>query len=266
MVRSSLIFAVLVLLFLGGIHSRQKAQRVHLREQPPQLSYLPDREVLDVLSLGYKTFLADMIWVRTLQYRERGNPRRLVPQYADAIIHLDPEFKPIYKWAATTLVFARGSAQDNIRKANHYLELGAKQFPKDPNYYYTMGVNWAFYYPAKDKEERAIYRRKAIEAFQFAMQRPNSPRGIPLLISGLLTYDGDEAKLAFLRQAYWSESDPQARRVMELRLRELGGDATDRLIERKRRLQKHWRKSNFDYLPEGLALFVGERMSYSPVD
>jgi len=261
-IRGTLLFASVVLLFLSSINSALDARRVHLTVEQSQVSVLPDEEVLEALSLGYKTFWADVIWIRALQYREKGNSRRLVPRFADAILHLDPAFKAAYRWAGTTLVFANGISQERVTKANEYLERGMQQFPEDPYYPYTVGTNWALFYPAKDKREKTEMKERGIKYLQIAMQMRGAPENIPMLIAGLMDKSNPGAKLDFLEQAYVSESDPEVKRSIERRIAGLGDIDHERAFERSKRQRSRWVQANYPFVLPGLAYQFGPRASF----
>jgi len=228
---------------------------------------IPSTNTLRVLSLGYENFMADMIWVRLLQFHQTGQNRSHLPHYIDAVIELDPEFKAAYRWGATAMLFSGGrTSRENVLASNRYLLAGMEQFPDDYYYPYTLGLNWAFYYPARnEKEERAKIRR-AVEYLHIAMQKPDVPRGTALLIAGLLRYQEDPGTIIdFLEQAYATEPDPEVRRKIEGRLNRMIGANRRRLFESQRLRRERWLEQNgFDYLPPGLAFHVGHRRTFDP--
>ncbi|MDX9724058.1 MAG: hypothetical protein RBU37_25140 [Myxococcota bacterium] len=263
----ALLLAITVLAFIGSLRAGFDARRARPQVEAEQHSLLPSNATLEVMSLGYRTLVADLIWVRALQYREKGvnRERKLVPIFADAIIHLDPDFAPAYRWAANTMVFSGGITEEGVSTSNKYLELAMRRFPDEAYYPYTLALNYAFYYPRLKlpENERRALRDKAIEYLHLAMQRKNHNSGIPLLISGLMD-DEDEAKLAYVEQALLTETDIQVRRVLEGKLAQLSSAQRLRAFELKRRLRNQWLYSNYAYLPFGLAVVLGERLQDRP--
>ena len=55
-------------------------------------SILPNKDALVWMSLGQREFVADLIWIRALQYNTLHDDAHLVENFADAIIALDPDF------------------------------------------------------------------------------------------------------------------------------------------------------------------------------
>jgi len=261
-IRGALVFALIVLTFLGAIHSGLHARWAHTAIGQRQISVLPDNEVLGTLSLGYRTFWADVIWVRALQYRDPKNQLGLVPRFADAMLYLDPEFEAAYRWAANNLVFADGISQEGVTKANEYLERGMNQFPKDPYYPYTIGTNWALFYPERDAEQKRRMKDKGIDYLQIAMQMRSSPTNIPMLIAGLMDKSNTSAKLDFLEQAYVSESDPEVKRTIERRIASLGDNDRERAFERLKRQRSRWVQANYPFVQPGLAYQFGRRAAF----
>ena len=97
-----------------------------------EYSVLPNKEALVWMSLGQQEFLADLIWIRALQYNNIKNEAHMVENFADAIIALDPMFKAVYRWAAVSCVFTSIVTNEKVDHANEYLRMGAKLFPMDP--------------------------------------------------------------------------------------------------------------------------------------
>ncbi len=253
------LLGLVLVVWVGSLRAELAA-----RQQRPVLvtgeeyTMVPGHDALRVMCLGYATFCADLIWLRALQYRGRSGEQRLAPFLADAILYLDPDFEAAYRWAALALIFSGGITQEGVTAAAGYYERAMERFPDDAQYPYALGLAWAMWYPVSSREERAVVRAKGIKYLQVAMQKRNAPPGIPLLISGLLSYDDADTKLAFLEQALLSEGDEKVRRVLEGRLRTMAH--TDRLAAFERlRLQRHlWLEQNYPYLPPGLAFLLGE--------
>ncbi len=212
-----------------------------------EFSVLPNKNALQWMSLGYKEFVADLIWIRALQYNNLKNEAHLAEMFADAIISLDPEFEPVYRYAAINAVFSEDISVAGVERANHYLEMGSERFSSKSYYPYTLAMNYISYYPESGPMPAAERRQKAIYYLQQAMQKKDAPADISLLISGLLNKDESSAKIKFLQQAILTENDPKTKKYLQTRLilmtRDAGDEAT--LLNAKRDL---WRQNHHNYL------------------
>ena len=227
-------------------------QQTHL-EAPKDMgdkeySVLPNKDALVWMSMGQQEFLADLIWIRALQYNNIKNEAHLVENFADAMIALDPDFKAVYRWAAVSCVFSTKITAEKVEHANHYLNLGAERFPLDPYYDYSIAINNITYYPDASKEKEAELRADAIAHLQLAMQKPGADASISLLISGLLNNDDISAKIQFLQQAVLTEEDPEVRKQLQTRLVLLSenSDASYLILSSKR---DQFHRDHYSYLP-----------------
>ena len=50
-------------------------------------------------------------------------------RYLDAVIALDPQFRAVYRYAGTVMMYnLRRIARESIERSNHYLEQGYRKF------------------------------------------------------------------------------------------------------------------------------------------
>jgi hypothetical protein len=221
-----------------------------------EYSVLPNPNALVWMSMGQQEFVADLIWIRALQYNNIKNEAHLAENFADAMIALDPQFKAVYKWASVASVFSDNITPQSVEKANYYLALGAKQFPLDPYYDYSIALNNISYYPKTTEEKDKQLRSDAIAHLQLAMQKPGAEPNISLLISGLLNNDDVSAKIKFLQQAVLTEDDPETKRHLQTRLVLLSESTEDSfLILSAKRDQFH--RDHHPYLPIMLDYMLG---------
>lgn len=213
-----------------------------------EYSVLPNKNALIWMSMGQQEFLADLIWVRALQYNDIKNEAHIAENFADAMIALDPKFKAVYRWAAVAAIFSDNVTIDSVKKANEYLALGAEQFPLDPYYDYSIALNNISFYPKTTPEHDAEVRSEAIAHLQIAMQKPGADANIPMLISGLLNREDDlSAKIQFLQQAVLTENDPEMKQSLQLRLIALSDtNGSPSLMLSKKRDQ--WHQDHHEYL------------------
>lgn len=225
-----------------------------------EYSVLPNEKALVWMSLGQREFVADLIWIRALQYNSLRNEARLAEHFADAIIALDPDFKAVYKWASVAALFSDGMTEESVKRANSYLALGAKRFPFDPYYDYSIAINNISYHPGDDPEERAALRREAVKHLQIAMQKPGADPQITMLISGLLSNDDDQsAKIQFLQQAILTETNPETKRQLQTRLIMMSdtSGASSLMLSQRR---DQWQRDHHAYLPLMLDYLISGEM------
>lgn len=213
-----------------------------------EYSVLPNEKALVWLSFGQEEFLADLIWIRALQYNNLKNEAHLAEHFADAILYLDPNFKAVYRWAAVTCAFSNHGTPEALERANSYLERGAKRFPLDPYYDYSIAIN-KMSSPDSDLARRAENRKEAITHLQLAMQKPGADPNISMLISGLMGDDDDVSqKIAFLQQAVLTERDPETKKNLQTRLVLLSQSSdTPVLVLSEKRDQ--WQREHHPWLP-----------------
>ena len=117
-------FAIALVSFvIAGFCGKQSTITTPKSMGADEFSVLPNKVALQWMSLGYKNFVADLIWIRALQYNNLRNEAHLAEMFADAIIALDPEFEPVYKYASINAVFSEGISVNGVERSNYYLEL-----------------------------------------------------------------------------------------------------------------------------------------------
>ncbi len=252
-------FCALAIALVAFIISHFCSEQTHL-ELPKSMgaqefSVLPNQTALNIMSLGYKPFVADLIWIRALQYNNLKNEAHLAEMFADAIISLDPEFEPVYRYAAVNAVFSEDISAESVERANHYLQLGLERFTTKAYYPYTIAMNYISYYPVDGPMPKAERRKKAIFYLQQAMQKNDAQKDISMLISGLLNDDSSSAKIKFLQQAVLTENDPQIKRFLQTRLILMTRDAGDSATILNAR-KDAWRQKHHSYLPNMLDYLI----------
>lgn len=104
---AALLAAVPVLLAGSFAAGRQAERAQNASGDPYELMYLPEGQVLRAASLGNRSFLADLVWLRTIQYY--GEQRLTTRNYDQAerlfqvIYDLAPRFKGATRFGALVL-------------------------------------------------------------------------------------------------------------------------------------------------------------------
>jgi tetratricopeptide (TPR) repeat protein len=164
-----------------------------------RLLYLPNGRFLRVASLGYPTFLADLIYLWSIQhygtYREQDRFLYLEKVYGEVIAQLDPRYVDPYLVGALILVVEKGDVQAGLR----LLDQGMEANPDEWILPYEAGF-WA-YDTAKDYELAARY-------FHQATQIPGAPPSTRRLHAEMFNKRGDKkTSLALWREVLETAED-----------------------------------------------------------
>jgi hypothetical protein len=167
-------------------------------ESGRRLLYLPNGRYLKVAALGYPTFLADLIYLWSIQhyggYGEREERFRYLEHvYGEVIARLDPRFVDPYLVGALILVVEK----QDVAAALDLLDQGIAANPDDWLLPYEAGF-WA-YDTAHDYPRAAAY-------FARAREIPGAPPSVRRLHAEMLNKQGDKATSL----ALWTEVLEQA--------------------------------------------------------
>jgi hypothetical protein len=246
---------------------RARAQRHFIETQAYEdLYYLPPSDGLIVGSLGYREALADLLWMKVLIYYgeeliHRGELKNLF-RYGDAVLALDPDFKRMYRWLASSALYRTGNVTvDDAHAAIRYLEVAARRFPDDGELAWDLGANYAFELaPMLEGEERAAAKRKGLEHMEAASQRNAGPPWLALQTASELSALGrQEQAIRHLEDAYAVSNDPEIKQRIEARLSSLRSEAYTEALRRTAQELEAARKRDFPYLDTTLYMLVGTR-------
>lgn len=209
---------------------------------------LPDPNATLVVSLGYRSALADFIFGHVLvAYGLHFSEKRLfehVGEYLDAINLLDPKFRDPYRFADTLLTIQpKSPPQAFYRKARAIQERGLKELPYDQELWSTAGQFMAYLAAPwlKDPAESAEYRRVGAQYLMHACDLIGSNQNIPyhcITAANLLTKQGDRAAARrSLERLLIMSDDPE---IHDLALRKLSGIADQEDIARAKRREQRY--------------------------
>jgi len=193
-----ILFIVLVLIACSTVLLQTQADRgkERLKREEGGVFIPPRPDYIKHLSLGYHTLLADVYWLRSVQYlaeatRENEVPQGLYPM-ARFITELDPRFAMAYYFTGLNLMIYGGDSEQTI----DILERGARNTPQ----YWKTSFALGFYYffvlqepgKAATHMERACRYRKDYTCMLAA--RMKSQAGDPDTAIGLLMGMRDQIK------------------------------------------------------------------------
>ncbi|MEO0326166.1 MAG: hypothetical protein AAF447_24670 [Myxococcota bacterium] len=247
-------------------------EREQRSERYEDLYYLPPPAWLERFSLGHRAALADLIWMRGLVYMGEewandGETRNIL-RYADAIVHLDPEFKRAYLWAGTAGMYRITQVTvPQLMEALVYLRRAAERFPQDGDVQWRLGA--ALLYDvapevrrAGNEEEAEALVAEGLVYTRKAARLGAGPAWLALSNATRLQSLGKAEQAAqHLAEMYAVATDPQVREEIRLRIANLRGDAYARALRATVEDVERRRDAHFPYLPRTLFMLVGERVN-----
>jgi tetratricopeptide (TPR) repeat protein len=212
------------------------------------ITALPGPEQLDVFSLGYRSALADYLFATTLvragrYFAQKRNYIEL-PNYLDAIVHLDPRFRAVYHYGDSLLTLNTVTPPPgNYRRARNLVERGLEQFPSDPDLWLSAAQFMLYLAPpwlppGEDKNE---WKARGAKILQRACElRPDDPPvGCVSSLKTLAELGEAEASMSALKRMLALSDDPEFRAKLETRLAELSSVTEGaRITDRSRKLAR----------------------------
>jgi len=173
--------------------------------------FIPKANVMKHFTFGFDNFIADVYWLRCIQYaaerKYTKNGLEWMYRSIDLITELDPRFKTAYLFGGIVLAFDRRFMDESIA----VLEKGMKNLPDEWNFPFYIGFNYFFY--LREFEKAAEYLMKA-------SRLPGAPKYLPLLATRLLAEARKpETALAFLKSMLDRTKDPTLREKIKNRIK-----------------------------------------------
>ncbi len=252
-----------------------------------ETTYMPPNEMVRVISLGYTTVMADLVFMEANNYfaTHLGHDRkyRWLDVYVDALIGycrgqfgnkemLAPDeceagghewidgvfpFNPrVFLWSSQVIKFAPQLEDSIIDRSVYYGKTGIHFCPDNWEIYYDLGFNLYFEYRDLPEARRQQYKRKALDYFSVAANLPNSRVDPNFIASSLWSKDETERALRQIYQTYYHATDRQ-RTEIRSRVRAYGHKEIAELFEQG---ETSWR-SQMPYVPFTLFQAVGDEVT-----
>jgi len=195
-----------------------------------EVTALARPEQLDVFSLGYRAALADYLFATTLvraghHFKSKSNFLEL-PNYFDAIVHLDPYYLHVYLIADSLLTLNTVlPPPENYRRARTIIEQGLERFPADPELWLSAAQFMLYlappWLPAGEdpKEWKARGARLMQRACELSPEEP--PPGCISSTKTLAALGEAQAGADALQRMLALSEDPEFRAQLEQRLASL---------------------------------------------
>jgi hypothetical protein len=262
--------AILALLAaVAGVGSlRSRSMDHYLDTQTYEdIYYLPPPEWLEVMSLGYRRALADLIWLRALiyfgdEFIHEGAVKH-VHNYGESMLKLDPDFRRVYRWIGVAGVYTpKGSPPEFIERAVEVLRRGVERFPNDGELAWDTGATIVYELlpnMPKDDPDRQRLEAEGNEHLLAAARLGAGPDWLVITNATSLRRLGEkERELRHLEEMYALVRDPAVKAEIEARLSQLRDEAYAEAFRRANQEFEERRERDFPYLPPTLYFFVAD--------
>jgi tetratricopeptide (TPR) repeat protein len=267
--RSTLFALVLSVAALAvGIDRLRERALAHLHRVKEQTDVyaLPPPPYVKRVALGYDDAVASVLWASTLyQYGEHVGQNRRFPyatQYLQTILHLDPSFRPAYRFMSTLVTMqAVAPERPELDAVRSLLERGIEELPNDGDvwgaYASFMMFEGAQYLP---QEEKLAWRTKGAFAAQRAVELGYFMDTINFSGAVYLEQAGHrDLAITQLERAYAVAPNDATRDRIAAKLKRLQGAAA---LERVSRMQSYfvdrWQREA-PFLSEGPFVLIGPK-------
>jgi tetratricopeptide (TPR) repeat protein len=224
---AALAAAAIVVLFGVGVGVEVLRDRLYGEPAPSRtVLYIRSAEAVRRMAISYSAVLADVYWIRALQYygstrlpRDGAKDYSLLYPLLDITTTLDPRFQLAYRFGAIFLAenYPGGAGRPDL--AISLLEKGARNQPD--NWYYLEDIGFVHYWWRGDYREAADWFRKASEV-------PGAPWWMKSMAAVTLAQGGDRRSSRLLWQSLLAHADNDwLRENAKLRLAQL--DALDQI-------------------------------------
>jgi len=231
---------------------------------------LPPTGQLTVMSIGYRSALADMIFAHVLvssgiHFQEK-RAFEFVSKYIEAVNALDPKFELPYRMADGLITLqAKPVNVEAYRQARRILERGMAEFPYSQGIWTSAGMFLAYLGPTGNitGDELADWKLAGGRALARSCELAGSkdpPSEQCIMAAGLLTKAGEAAAARqFVERMLAVNDDPEVRRFMGALLEQkVGAEERNRLHERREQFKRAW-SMDLPFVSRGAALAIGPR-------
>jgi hypothetical protein len=182
--------------------------------------YLRSGKALDRMALSFDALVADVYWIRAVQYfgrtRLSTDPKKnynLLYPLLDITTSLDPQFNIAYRFGAIFLAEGYPSGPGQPGQAVRLLEKGYRANPA--RWEYVLDTAFVYYWWLRDYQAASIWFNKAADV-------PGSPEWLRPVAAVTLAQGGNREGSRFLWQQIYDTADHEylkkaaAHRLMQL--------------------------------------------------
>jgi len=254
---------------IAGVWSlRGRAMDHYLAMQAYEdIYYLPSPEWLQVMSLGHRHALADLIWLRALiyfgdEFANRGAVKHVF-NYGESMLALDPDFRRVYRWIGVAGVYTpTGSPREFVERSIDVLRRGVERFPDDGELAWDAGATITYELLPnlpKDDPDRERLESEGNDYMMTAARLGAGPAWLVLTNATSLRKLGKrDRELRHLEEMYAVVRDPKVKAQIEIRLTQLRNRAYSEAFRRANQEFELRRADEFPYIPSALYFFVAD--------
>ncbi|MEZ4368633.1 MAG: hypothetical protein R2939_20505 [Kofleriaceae bacterium] len=239
--------------------------------EPP---FAPSPAAAPFAAVGYREFGADLMWLRVVGYAaDRDSLGEGVIELLDAVLALDPYFRPAYESGAErALVASHGVTTAAVRRVAKVLEEGYERYPDYWRYPFLAGQVYALDLKPRltpgSKEAREAAER-AVTLLERAVRLPGAPAAAAVLASQMLTELGQaEQAEANLEALILTTDDEDHRRRLIARLARMRADNVDRvreaMLDERAQFVSRWERER-PAIPPDMYVALGPPVSVRPL-
>ena len=247
--------------------SRMRAMTDYVDAQRYEdLYYLPPPAWLQVMSLGHREALADVVWMKGLiyvgdEFREEGEMQNVF-RYADAMITLDPDFRRAYEWTGVAGLYRpTDSTREDIETTVEFLRRGVERFPNDGELKWDLGTTLMYELARHlEGEEKEVVRREATEQMVAAARLGAGPPYLALTNATQLLRQGElDTAIRHLEEMYPLIDNEETQAAIVAELGRLRGAAEAEAVQANRESFANEWLSAFPWVPSALYVHLGPR-------
>jgi len=215
--RRSTIFVAVTLVgsLIASFFVLRRVESVYPAGSMEDVLFMPSPEFVKRASLGYSGLLADIYWMRVVQYfgskhlRDSMQYKSLAP-LLDITTTLDPQLIVAYEWGSTFLEQPPPSGAGNIDASIRLIRKGIQNNPQNWHLYLTLGF---VQYQAQHDYLAAA------KTFEEGSKVPNANPALKAMAAKMLMDAGSLETASYMWQSLYEESnDKDIRRNAQLHL------------------------------------------------
>lgn len=233
--------ALLAGCFAGSVAMLQYLEHIRPTATLEEVLYVPSPKLLNKMSLGYGTLIADIYWTRAVQYfgshHKRGAMEyKLLQPLLDIATTLDPKLLPAYDFGSLFLAQQPPAGAGEPVQAAELLQRGIQNNPKEWRLYEDLG--FIYYMELKDYQ-------KAGQTFEQASKIPGAHPFLKIMAARTLAMGGNSQTSRMLWQSLFENTDDQTIRDNAIKhLRALAVDeditALEPVVQKYHERAGHW--------------------------
>ena len=229
---------------------------------------LPPAQQVVVMSLGYRSALADLIFAHVLVssgiHVQERRPFEFVAKYLETVNELDPQFEAPYRMADGLITLqAKAVPPQAYRDTRRILERGLKEFPFDQRLWASTGQFLAYLAATglTDRQEIDEWKLAGGRTLARACELVGMNEDMPsqcIAAAGLLTKAGaGEAHRQQFERVLATTDDPKVRAFYAALLKQMRGGDEPSLTHGHREAFQQAQRRDLPFVSRGALLALG---------